>query len=193
MANKAFWIGALLLGSGAALAADDTLERARRCASQPDSLQRLICYDGLFAPGAAVATVVPEPAPAAAAAVVVPAAPAIATVIAPPAPAASANRPQALLDEGFGADQIRRLPSEADENDSPKSLTAAVQQLRETRPNVFRITLVNGQVWQQMDMDTLFHVQVGDTVEISRGKMGGYRMARQNRGGSGWVRVNRVK
>jgi len=48
-------------------------------------------------------------------------------------------------------------------------------------------------VWQQMDMDSLFNLAAGDTVQIDRGRMGGYRMARISKGGSSWVRVNRVK
>jgi hypothetical protein len=106
--------------------------------------------------------------------------------------AQSGPAPAAKPAEEFGADQMRRTPSEI-KDETPRTLTATVSALRETRTSVFRITLDNGQVWQQMDMDSLFHLQTGDVVEITRGKLGGYRMARQSRGGSGWVRVNRIK
>ena len=46
---------------------------------------------------------------------------------------------------------------------------------------------------QQMDMDSLFQVDVGDTIQIEKGRLGGYRMARTSNGRSGWVRVTRVK
>lgn len=191
----------LAFASGTALAAEDALQRAERCASVADSLERLVCYDRVFAPGRAAAgtatRTAPMPAPT------VPATPPVATATVPatppaaPAAATGASAAPAAAaapsadSASFGADQLRRAPSE--EQDEPRTLTAKVQELRETRPNVYRIGLDNGQIWQQMDMDSLFHVEVGDTVEINRGRLGGYRMARQNRGGSGWVRVNRVR
>jgi len=193
MNAKMIWFGVLLLGSGAAMAADDTLEQARRCASQTDSLQRLVCYDRLFGAGAQAPVALPPVAapPAARASTPSPAAATPPAAVQPsPAPAtATAVAPA----QDFGADQLRRTPSETAKDETPRTLTATVSALRETRTSVFRVTLDNGQVWQQMDMDSLFHLQSGDVVEISRGKLGGYRMARQSRGGSGWVRVSRVK
>lgn len=189
-------------------AAEDTVQRAQRCASIGDSLERLVCYDRIFAAGqgggsagnTSAAPVRPV-APAASTSPVAPTPPAPATAPAAPAsgaavaqapaptPAPASSAPARSAE--FGADQLRR--GGKDEEEAPRTLTATVQELRETRPNVFRITLDNGQIWQQMDMDSLFHVQVGDTVEINRGRMGGYRMSRKTRGGSGWVRVNRLK
>lgn len=186
---------ALMLVSGIALAAEDATQRAERCASVADSLERLVCYDRIFAPAGAGAAAGPGAAamPAAPAA-----APATARMPAPiPAPArTSAPAPAATADRAasdFGSDQLRRSSAGDEEEAEPRTLTATVKELRETRRNVFRITLDNDQIWQQMDMDSLFHVQVGDTVEINRGRLGGYRMARKSRGGSGWVRVNRLK
>lgn len=193
MNAKMIWSGVLLLGSAATMAAEDTLEQARRCASQADSLQRLVCYDRLFGAGAAAPAAVPPVAAPSAARSATP--PTVATT--PPAAAPSAAQssppPVAAPAQDFGADQLRRTPSETAKDETPRTLTATVSALRETRTSVFRITLDNGQVWQQMDMDSLFHLQTGDVVEISRGKLGGYRMARQSRGGSGWVRVSRIK
>lgn len=207
MGKRSVGMVALLLVAGTALAAEDTVQRAQRCASVADSLERLVCYDQLFAPGqagtgngpgaAAPPAAASRPAPAAtparaaASPTVAPAAapvssPAPATAPAAPAPAAPAN-----ASADFGSEQLRRSASRDDEE--PRTLTASVTALRETRRNVFRITLDNDQVWQQMDMDSLFHLEVGDTVEINRGRLGGYRMARTSRGGSGWVRVNRLK
>lgn len=179
-------MAALVVTSSAALAAEDAAQRAARCASVADSLERLVCYDRVFAPARAGTEAPASPAPT----------PAPATPVQPPAvasgaaPQAAPAAPRSAADD-FGEDQIRRQPSES--AGQPRSLTGKVRELRETRPNVYRIALENGQVWQQMDMDSLFQVEVGDTVEINRGRMGGYRMARQSRGGSGWVRVNRIK
>jgi hypothetical protein len=149
--------------AGGSAVAADALESAQACARVQDSLQRLVCYDRLFPPGQPAVGVASAPAPA-----------------------------STGIDE-FGADGIKRSDSERKADSAPRSMTAAVTEARESRPNVFRVTLDNGQVWQQMDMDSLFTVRAGDTVQIERGRLGGYRMARTGRGGSNWVRVNRVK
>lgn len=166
------------LAPAGALAADGSLQQARACAAIQDSLQRLVCYDRVFAPSSAPAASVPAPAPAPATAA---------------APAAAAAPPAADPRESFGADQLKRSEAERKAAPEPRTMTATVSQVRETRPSVFRVTLENGQVWQQMDMDSQFLVAEGDTVQIDRGRMGGYRMARTSKGGSSWVRVNRVK
>jgi hypothetical protein len=200
MARRLMGMVVLLVLGSPALTAEDAAARAGRCAAIADSLERLMCYDGIFrhpgqgsaaaAPSAARATA-PLPAPVAAPAPVTappPAAPAMPASVA----AADAGNAAASAVAGFGAEQIRRSSREQ-EVEVPRTLVAQVTQVHETRPNVYRMTLDNGQVWQQMDMDSRFDVRAGDTVEINRGRMGGYRMARQSRGGSGWVRVNRVK
>lgn len=162
---------ATMLAGTAALAADGTLQSAQRCAQVPDSLQRLVCYDRVFPPGQ------------------VPAAPAVTS----PAPPVATAPPPAIPTAEFGAESVRRTEEQRQAEEPPRSLTAALDSVREMRPNVFRMTLENGQVWDQMDMDITFTVQAGDTVQIERGRMGGYRMSRTSRGGSGWVRVNRLK
>ena len=195
MGKRWMVIPALLLVSGTGLAAEDVVQRAQRCATVTDSLERLVCYDRLFAQGAGSAAaaagpaLTPAPAAAPRAQAAAPASRAAAPT--PPAAAPAPTTPASSPASDFGADQLRR--SGARDEAEPRTLTAAIEQLRETRPNVFLMTLDNGQVWQQMDMDSLFHVEVGDTVEINRGRLGGYRMARKSRGGSGWVRVNRVR
>jgi hypothetical protein len=156
---------AVMLAGSAALAADTTVQSAQRCAQVQDSLQRLVCYDRVFPPGDNAATPAATPA-------------------APPAAAPA---------QEFGAESVRRSEEERQAEAPVRSLTATVKSVREMRADVFRMTLDNGQVWDQMEMDMTFHVQVGDTVQIERGRLGGYRMSRTTRGGSGWVRVNRLK
>jgi hypothetical protein len=165
----------LLLHAGSVLAADSTLEAARRCTQVADSLQRLVCFDRAFA--ASVAAPVLAPTPAAAAAV-----PAAAPVVAAPA-----APPPALGDES-----VRRKNQERAEA-VPTTLTASVSAMKELRPGVFRLTLDNGQVWEQTEAESLFSVKVGDSVRIDKGKIGGYQMARVSNGRSGWVRVTRLK
>jgi hypothetical protein len=171
MRRRTIYLAFAALAPAGALSADGSLQQARACAAIQDSLQRLVCYDRVFAPSSAPAAAAPAPAPDAA-----PAAP-------PPADSRGS----------FGADQLKRTEAERKATSELRTLTAAVSQVRETRPGVFRVTLESGQVWQQMDMDSTFEVAVGDTVQIDRGRLGGYRMARTSKGGSGWVRVNRLK
>jgi hypothetical protein len=161
--------------AGTALAADTSLDTARRCVLVKDSLERLVCFDRAFAS-----------MPAAGPAVV--AAPAAPTMASAPAVAVMPAAVPALGDEG-----IKRRAKEREVEAGPTSLTAVISELKETRPNVFRLTLDNGQVWQQMDLESLFYVKVGDTVKIDKGRMGGYRMARVSGSGSGWARVTRIK
>jgi hypothetical protein len=118
--------------------------------------------------------------------VVAPAAATPAPVTAPPVPAAAPAR-------ALGDEVVERKARIAQAPAEPATLDATVSALKETRPNVVRLSLDNGQVWQQMDMSTVFQVAVGDTVRIEKGAMGGYRLARTSRGRSGWVRVSRVQ
>jgi hypothetical protein len=156
-------VALLAVSAGSAMAADASLETARRCVQVKDSLERLVCFDRVFAE--------------------VPAAPA--------APAAAAAVPAAAPELGDAS--VKRSAREREASAGPTSLTAVVTELKETRPNVVRITLDNGHVWQQMDIESLFYVKVGDSVRIEKGRMGGFRMARASGNGSGWARVNRIK
>jgi len=169
------------------LAADPQLDAARQCTALTDSLQRLVCYDKALAYGSPS---VAAPAPAAAQAQ----RPARAATQPPPAaPAAAAAAPAvAAAAPALGDEAVKRSRKDEAVSTEPTNLEARVTAARETRKDTYRVSLENGQVWQQMDMSSLFHVAVGDTVRIEKGKMGGYRMALTG-GHSGWVRVSRVQ
>lgn len=191
MRKQLYVAGILALAGGVVLAAQPTVEAGLRCAQMKDSLERLVCYDQVFsgaasAPRSATAPVAPAvtPAPAAMPSPAPVAAPVAAAPAATPAPAAA---------DDFGSDQVRRTEKQRQAEAGPSSLSAQVAGLKEYRQRLYLLTLDNGQVWQQMDMDSLFQVAVGDTVQIEKGRLGGYRMARTSNGRSGWVRVNRVK
>ena len=93
----------------------------------------------------------------------------------------------------MGDSQLKRSSEERPEAAEPSRMTATVTALKETRKDVYRIWLDNGQVWQQMDLENLFAVKIGDTVQIERGKLGGFRMARGVNSRSGWTRVTRLR
>jgi hypothetical protein len=162
-------LSALVLFCSATMAADATLEAARRCVQVTDSLQRLVCFDRAFA---AAPTAMPAAAAAPASTPVVPVVPAVVP--------------------SLGDESLKKRVRD-DAANEPTSLTAKVAGLRETRPNIFRITLDNGQVWQQMDMESRFFLEVGDPVQVERGMMGGYRMAKTGKNRSAWARVSRIK
>jgi len=182
MGRKAFATSAALaLLPALVLAADGQVEAARQCAQQKDSLQRLVCYDRIFQ---AEEVSPARAAPAATAAVAAPVVAAAPAAAAAPALAAPAAAP-ALGDETLKKNQVKKAEA------APKGLEAQVTAVRESRPEIFRVTLDNGQIWQQMESSNLFHVRNGDRVRIERGSMGGYRMSLAK--GSGWVRVTRVE
>src|SRR5688572_29848066 len=141
-------LAALMLGGGNALAAEAPLDRARQCAAIQDSLQRLVCYDRVSPPTAGADTGTPA------------------------ADQASSDTAR------FGAEGLKRSDAEREADSPPRSIAATVREVRETRPNVYRVTLDNGQIWQQMDMDSTFSIAVGDTVRIDRGRLGGYQLTR---------------
>lgn len=190
MRNAGLWLAAAgLLASGAGYTADAQVEAGRQCAQVRDSLQRLVCYDRIFQAGdSAAPTAVPR------AATPVPA-PAPVPVPAPARPPVVASAPviAAVAPPSLGDEIVQRKGKEKDKAAEPASLEATITALKETRPDVVRLTLDNGQVWQQMDMSSVFQVTLGDTVRVEKGTMGGYRLARTSRGRSGWVRVTRIQ
>jgi hypothetical protein len=160
--HKSKWLAVLVLISGAAGAADVSLESARRCAGITDSPARLVCFDRAFSAAETAADAVHQ---------------------------APADPPTRAL----GEESVKRDTTSAEAG--RVSLTAKISALRETRRSVYRISLDNGQVWQQMDMDSQFVVKVGDSIEIRKGRMGGYRLGRLGKGdkAGNWVRVDRLQ
>lgn len=170
---------AMLAMAHGAFAAELSADAVKRCAAMTDSLARLVCYDqlanGMPSPSA--------PAPAAA--------PAPSTAVSPVAPAAAAgaavvtSKTPEIGDESIkGASEPKVVPT---------SLTAKVASLQTIRAYNYYITLDNGQHWQQEEMKTGFHLEVGDTVQIERGRMGGYKLAyvKDGKPSGAWVRVTR--
>jgi hypothetical protein len=103
-------------------------------------------------------------------------------------PAAAVVEPEQL-----GSEALKPPVAERKAEAPSRTFAAVVTDLRESRPNLYRIVLDNEQVWQQIDMDSGFHLTKGDSVQISRGALGGHFMTRTSRGGSSRVRVNRIR
>ena len=146
--------------------------------------ERLVCFDRVFPVGTQVSEL-PAARAAAPAAAVAPAAAASAATVPAPAPAATSS----FADESLKA----RDKPEKDRAAEVNNMTAQISALKETRANVWRISLDNGQIWQQQDMNNGFLPKAGGTIRIERGMMGGYSMALIGESRSPWVRVTRLK
>jgi hypothetical protein len=194
-------ITASLLSATSVLAAESAGDAARRCAQILGERERLACFDRAFTAGPETAALAETRAAATAASVAVaaPAGPAAASIAVPVAAASVATAatvaaaPTAVA-PSLGDDQVRKYDKEAKEaSGEPKSLTAKVIAVKETREDTWRMNLDNGQVWQQMDMSSVFRPVVGDTVEVQRKMMGGYALALAGGKRSPWIRVTRLE
>jgi hypothetical protein len=176
------------------------------CLRVTDAGQRLACYDQSVAALLPAAPVAPAAAPAAPVAATTPAvkaapaapapppvaAPKVAPAVAAAAPvAAPIAAPAAAPAPTFGQEQLsskQRPPADP----ANQTLHATVTALRTPIPDNYRITLDNGQVWQQQESRLGFSLKVGDTVTLGKGAMGSYRLWRDADGPKAWVRVSRI-
>ena len=165
------------------------------CLRVTDAGQRLACYDQSVAALLPATIVAPPAAPVAAATPAIkapPAAPAPPPVAASKAASAvAAAAPVAAPAPTFGQEQLsskQRPPADP----ADQTLHAKVTALRAPVPDTYRITLDNGQVWQQQESRFGFSLTAGDSVTLGKGAMGSYRLWRDADGPKAWVRVTRV-
>lgn len=71
-----------------------------------------------------------------------------------------------------------------------KSISAIIVHVGHQANGDFIVTLDNGQIWEQSEMDTLAQVRAGDKVEIRRGVLGSFLLVATNREST---RVRRVR
>jgi hypothetical protein len=69
-------------------------------------------------------------------------------------------------------------------------ITARAAALREGKDGLVLIELDNGQVWKQSNVNTVLLLRAGDTVTISRGALGTFRLAAPN---GRFAQVRRVR
>lgn len=140
-----------------------SLDEAQRCASQTDDRARLACYDQVFGrpPGASA-----QPLAGTAAAAANPG----------PSSGHSAEALPANPEADFGlsaAAKQARDPEKAKQY-YPDSIAGKVATVGHRPTGELIVTLVNGQVWAQMDPDTRATVKAGDSVTIKRAALGSY-------------------
>ncbi|MGA2564812.1 MAG: hypothetical protein ABSF96_14730 [Steroidobacteraceae bacterium] len=121
------------------------------CRALTDDARRLACYDRLF----------PRPAS--------PAQPATTQ------PGASLQ-PQPTPDPEFGLNEAQRRAAEGrpERAKTGESISATVTDLRTAAGGNFVVTLDNGQVWRQIELDSWSPLHKGERVTIRRGLLGSF-------------------
>jgi hypothetical protein len=147
------------------------------CAGIDDDAARLACYDRIAGRSQAAAGTI--------------------VAAAPTAPATPADVPVPAVTEAgaqdFGlseADKKARDPQKYGAS-SPDSITRTVRTVAKDGYGRFTITLDDGQVWTQVEMEAaVAHPRPGDVVTISRASLGSFKL-RSDR--TSLTRVRRVK
>ena len=121
------------------------------CRAITDDARRLACYDQLF----------PRPP--------IPAQP---TTTRPGA----GPQPQPPPDPEFGLNEAQRRAAEGhpEQAKTGETISATVTDLRSTAAGDFIVTLDNGQVWRQIELDSWSPPKKGDRVTIRRGLLGSF-------------------
>ena len=179
LVKSLFWIAAFCgLGCAAPPAHADDLQAVvagmRACAAEPDDARRLGCYDRQFRQGAsALGRADPAAAP---------------TVPPSPAPAAA---PILTPEQRFGlnAQLERQEHGTATQPSQLDKLTNRIAAVSYKLRGEAVVTLENGQVWEQAEMDSRVQLKAGDPVSIRRGSLGSFRLSTPTAG----FRVKRVR
>ena len=157
-------LGASLLCCCSFTASGQTADACRRI---DDSSGRLACYDHVF-PRAPAPSAAGRPTPSDARSAGT--APGADTPVqAPPA----AEHPAAIGD--FGLNQRQLVASgRVNKPEEVQNVAARVTDRRSNADGEFIVTLDNGQVWTQTELDTLAMPQAGEVVAIRRGLLGSF-------------------
>lgn len=158
------------------------------CLGIADPAVRLACYDAAFGQGGqAPARGDAQPGSGTtsvgAAAVVPPAPP-------PPAGAAEASVVQGVQDFGLSEAQRQARDGKDVDEKAPKSLEATVVKVASRPRGELVITLDNGQVWVQQEVDQRARVSAGDVVTIRKAALGSHLLVTA---GGVATRVRRVE
>jgi hypothetical protein len=154
--------------------------------------ERLACFDGHVeaAKPNRDASPAPQTSAAAPAHTATPAASAAALPAASAATETPAQPPSASAQSG-SAEQAGHTNPQHDAQVKPPEIVATVKELHETVPNVWLITLDNGQVWRQNTAQR-FTLRVGERVTLRATKWGAsYRLSADTL--SGFIQVERVR
>jgi hypothetical protein len=192
MDSKMLRLIGLLLAAAAPgwVLAEDEQQMLRSCIVITDDVKRLACFDAYAA--AAERESIGDPAVSAGG---------LAGTSEPgqDGPSEKATNPAGLAavgaavethDDRVLADESFGLPAAPDEPDEAERVEAHVAEfMRLNRSNNIRITLDNGQVWQEIDGRPFRgNVEPGTRVTVTRRPFGGYKMSVEGRSSSIFVR-----
>ncbi len=166
----------LVSGAGSVFAAEASRPLAERlvaCAGIDAAAGRLACFDREVAPLTQASEVPRQPAPAA---------PAVQAPVAAADPA-----PPAL-----GQEQLPRSvapPAAA----ASEALHARITELRNLGSGFYLVLLDNGQAWRHDNEALGAYLRQGESITISKGNLGTYRLVRDAGKARDWIRVARVR
>jgi hypothetical protein len=172
------WPACIVVGLGGLASSACFAQAASDCSSVADDKSRLKCYDEQANRQNQKAATPAAPAPSAARSP----APAASAAHAPsPQPAPASTKPAAAASE-FGLDpDVVRKQREAANPDGPKEpeqLVARVKTVATKAHGELRITLEDGQVWDEIVHTDTLPPEAGETIAIRRGVMGSYLLGR---------------
>jgi len=186
-----FWLAILTL-TAAAAQSDELYDDLVVCRDLTSTVARLDCYDAAVdrsrqtgGPRPATAAATPAAPPAATPAATPPAALEPAAAAASGAAAASISQEELF---GQNSNDVQRTVEEATGSERIDSLSAQVTRLQDSGYEKVRITLDNGQAWQQIDTSSL-RLKVGDDVMIERAALGSFML--KKKGNNRTMRVSR--
>jgi len=145
-------------------------ESAQQCAGVSDDRARLACYDQMFGKPAA--------------------APAETGVLSTSAAATAAAAPSPQDNFGLSDTAKRARDPEKAKELIPQSITEKVASVGRRPTGELVVTLDNGQVWVQIETNTMARISAGDTVTIRKAALGSYQLVSPNKV---TARVRRVK
>lgn len=148
--------------NGAAPVAGDGPRSPRDCAAIADPAQRLACFDRFY----------PKSAPAPLAAPGTTTEATMAETTATKAAASGAADAEALF--GLNADLRRARGETPPAERAPQQIESSLTGLASLGPGRLRLTLANGQVWDQIEAAPGFQPQPGDPITVRQAAMGSY-------------------
>jgi len=154
------------------------------CAAISDNTARLTCYDEAFG---RPATAAPAPVSAGAPTAATAATAASAATVAVPVAAATAQTAEQQF--GLSQQQARATAPKPVETKGPEKIQSAATEIKRKPLGELVISLENGQVWEQTEVDSTVHIKPGDPVTVSKAAFGSFMMT----SGHSTLRVRRIR
>mgnify|MGYP000008779414 CR=1 FL=1 len=166
--KKIIIINLTLLGLALPVSAADVASELAVCAQTKDSLARLVCYDKLAERSAGNKAQLENKQKV--------------KDVAPVAAKKALSK-----EESFGGKHLKKKES----SEVLKELEAKVKTLTKTLRGALKLTLENGQVWQQVDTNVAPKISAGDSIVVRRGALSSFYLKKADSNRT--IRVKRIK